>query len=154
MWSSSIVILLELLSQRSNNILHSLHQTSSIKIIYYNYILYIVWYYDKGKKVRDNSAICYSEFHAFPIFTHISCLFYLKRENKTSITKNNYCNHECYFFFTFFNKYLFKCLHLLTSSEFLLNVFSSLALLKLIILSFFVKQNLHKTELGLCQHLW
>ena len=48
-----------------------------------------------------------------------------------------------YSFLTFLNKCSFKCLHLVISFDFLFNIF--LSLIKLIIHSFYVIHNLHKS---------
>ena len=52
-----------------------------------------------------------------------------------------------YFFFTCFNENLFKCLNLLISSDFLLNML--LSLMWLVIQCVSVKHNSHIAELGL-----
>ena len=70
--------------------------------------------------------LCYSEFHAWKQSSGISYLFYLKRnEQNTSIwnTKMQLQNliFFNYVFLTLFKIILFKCLHLLINSDFLLN---------------------------------
>ena len=74
-------------------------------------------------------------------------LIYLKRNKVTfsTIIQTKYPN-KYYMFFTFANKNLFKCLHLLISLDFLLR--RSLLLRNLIIHGFSVIHNRQITELG------
>ena len=87
---------------------------------------------------------CYFDFHALAIVVHTSRFLPKK-------VKQSWCQtiklQLYYFFLTFLNNCLSKCLHLLRSTDFSFNIFSSL--IKLIIHSFSVKHNLQKSGLGL-----
>ena len=112
-------------------IIYYIYNTYNILYIIICLYIYIIMYM-LLQVLWDNNLQAYT----------ILMFIYLKRQIKLALSttiQDKQCLKKYYLFFTFANKNLFKCLHLLISSDFLFRRF--LLLTSLIIHSFSIRHN-------------